>query len=265
MIEFRLMGGLELLDSRGRALDALLVQPKRVALLSYLTLAVPHSFCRRDRLLATFWPELDAEHARAALRQSVHVLRRTLGDGVIRCRGVEDVGVDPRALVCDALEFDEAIADGRPTEALALYRGPLLDGFYASGLPEFECWLELLRSRVDATAVRAARALSRRAEAAGDLEMAVHWANRGMAIAPDDEGCLRELLDLLRRTGDRAAAIRAYERFARRLRCAWQIEPSEEIQSIARGLRSRSHGAAGWSSDHGVKLTPHPPGHAAGS
>jgi DNA-binding SARP family transcriptional activator len=171
MIEFRLMGGLELLDSRGRGLNSLLAQPKRVALLTYLALAVPYGFCRRDRLLATFWPELDAERSRAALRQAVHVLRRTLGDGVIRCRGVEELGVEPGGLVCDVLEFGEAVAEGRLAEALALYRGPLLDGFYASGLLEFECWLELLRGRLEATAARAAWRLStRRGDRAGRRE-----------------------------------------------------------------------------------------------
>ncbi len=242
MIELRLFGAVDLLDSQGRGLRPLLAQPKRVALLCYLTLAAPYGFCRRDRLLATFWPELDADHARAALRQAVHILRRTLGDGVIRSRGVEELGVDPRGLVSDVLEFEEAIVDGRSAEALALYRGPLLDGFYASGLPEFECWVELLRARLEAAATRAAWGLSGQAKARGDFELAVHWAYRAMAIMPDDESGLRKLLELLRHTGDRTGAIRAYERFARRLRWTYQIDPSEEIQAIARDMRSWTTG-----------------------
>jgi DNA-binding SARP family transcriptional activator len=153
-----------------------------------------------------------------------------------------ELGIHPGELACDALEFEEAIADGRPADALAIYRGPLLDGFYASGLGEFECWVELLRARLEAKAAEAARTLSDQAAVRGNLELAVHWAQRAMGILPDDEGGLRQLLVLLRLTGDRTGAIRAYERFARRIRYTYQIDPSEDIQSIALGLRSSAPG-----------------------
>jgi DNA-binding SARP family transcriptional activator len=240
IIQLRLLGTLDLVDSGGQRLHSLLVQPKRIALLCYLTLAAPRGFCRRDRLLATFWPEVDDRHARAALRQATHVVRREVGDGAIRCRGIEEIGIDPAHLVCDALEFEEAIAAGRPADALALYHGPLLDGFYAPGLPEFECWIELLRARLEAKAAAAARTLTANAAASGNFELAVTWAQRAMEILPDDESVLRHLLTLLRRTGDRTGAIRAYERFARRLQSTYQLDPSDDVQSIARGLRSSS-------------------------
>src|SRR5439155_160938 len=83
MIEFRLLGTLHLTDAEGREVKSLLTRPRRLALLAYLAAATPRGFHRRDTLLALFWPELDQEHARAALRQALHVLRGAFGAGMV--------------------------------------------------------------------------------------------------------------------------------------------------------------------------------------
>src|SRR5438094_220079 len=79
MISFRMLGSVELRDSQGRELDAILRRPKLLALLGYLTIARPWGFQRRDTLVALLWPELDHAHARNALNQAVHALRQALG------------------------------------------------------------------------------------------------------------------------------------------------------------------------------------------
>src|SRR2546426_1437274 len=89
MIEFRLLGTLHLIDAAGREVKSLLTRPRRLALLAYLAAATPRGLHRRDSLLALFWPELDQEHARAALRQALHVVRDALGADVIVTRGDE--------------------------------------------------------------------------------------------------------------------------------------------------------------------------------
>ena len=65
MIELRTLGGLDLHDAQGRELRVILAASKRAALLTYLAVATPRGFHRRDTLLALLWPELDREHARA--------------------------------------------------------------------------------------------------------------------------------------------------------------------------------------------------------
>ena len=55
-------------------------QPKRLALLAYLAAARPFGPHRRDVLTGLFWPELDDTRARAALRQALHGVRKTLED-----------------------------------------------------------------------------------------------------------------------------------------------------------------------------------------
>src|SRR2546427_9434823 len=90
MIELRMLGRLSLTGADGREVRGLLGQPRRLALLAYLAAASPQGFHRRDTLLALFWPELDQEHARAALRQALHVVRDALGGDAVTSRGDEE-------------------------------------------------------------------------------------------------------------------------------------------------------------------------------
>src|SRR2546425_2770560 len=81
MIELRTLGAVDLRDGDGREVRTVVAQPKRLALLVYLAVARPRGFHRRDTLLALFWPELDQERGRAALRKAAHVVRQGLGPG----------------------------------------------------------------------------------------------------------------------------------------------------------------------------------------
>ena len=89
MIELRTLGALELGGPESGAVDALISQPKRLALLIYIAAARPTGFHRRDTLLSLFWPELDQTHARGALRNALSFLRRQLGEAAIVTRGDE--------------------------------------------------------------------------------------------------------------------------------------------------------------------------------
>ncbi|HJQ10839.1 MAG TPA: hypothetical protein VJ840_07380, partial [Gemmatimonadaceae bacterium] len=91
MIRLRTLGALDLRDAEGHECRGLLSQPKRVALLVYLALASSASQ-RRDVLLALFWPELDEEHARNALSQAVHFLRRSLGEHTVIAANGDELG-----------------------------------------------------------------------------------------------------------------------------------------------------------------------------
>ena len=140
-------GCLELTSAESSAVGSVLAQPRRAALLCYLALALPRGFHRRDTLFALFWPEYDAEQAQHALRQSVYFLRRALGPRTIVSRGDEELALAPDQVRCDVWDFDAAIDQGRPADALAHYRGELLPGFHISAAPDFERWLEEERSR----------------------------------------------------------------------------------------------------------------------
>src|SRR5690348_9712656 len=126
MIRLRTLGSVRIHNGDERDLESLLGQPRRVALLAYLALATPRGFHRRDTLLALFWPEHDEAHARNALSQSVHVLRRALGADAIVSRADDELGLEWAGFWCDAIAFEAELDAGHFEAALELYRGPLL-------------------------------------------------------------------------------------------------------------------------------------------
>src|SRR5437870_5249735 len=144
MIELRLLGRLSLTSAAGRDVRALLGQPRRLALLAYLAAATPPGFHRRDSLLALFWPELDQEHARAALRQALHVVRGALGTTAVGGRG--DEALLRRLATVLARHGDRAGA----LQAYEEFRGRLAVEYQAEPAPETEALVAALRARQQA-------------------------------------------------------------------------------------------------------------------
>jgi len=237
LVELRILGSLQLRAADGRQVETLVRHAKRTALLAYLAAAIPRGPHRRDTLLALFWPESDAPHARAALNQALYVLRSALGDEAITPRGDGEVGLSGDVVWCDAAAFEAALDDGRPGDALALYRGNLLEGFFVTGAPEFERWLERERARLRERASQGAWALAEERAAAGDTGEAGRWARRAADLVPADEPMARRLMTFLNTLGDRAAAIRAYETFVSRLAEEYELEPSSETNALAEAIR----------------------------
>lgn len=245
MIRLDMLGALSLRGADGHELRTILAQPKRLALLAYLAMESARGFQRRDQLFGLLWPDLDQAQARQALRQSLYFLRQTLGPTVLVNRGAEEIGVSPDALSCDARTFADLLRDGHLAEALALYRGDLLAGFYvADASPAFDQWLESTRVQIREQAVAAAWKLAEVHERDHHATEAAHWARFAARLAPDDEGVLRRLLLLLDRTGDRAGAARAYAEFADRLKAEFDVEPSAETLAIMQAMRLRLNTAA---------------------
>lgn len=264
MIELRILGPIDLRASDGTELRPVLSQPKRLVLLAYLA-AAPGSFHRRDTLLGLLWPELDQKRARAALRQSVYHLRRTLGSGVVIGRGDEELGVDPSRLWCDVAAFRQAFAEGRFRDAVDRYRGELLGGVYIDGALAVERWIESERARLQAMAAKAAWSL---AEAtAEDPVAAAEWARRAVEFMPDDEASVRRLIGFLASSGDRAGALRVYQELARRLERDYEVTPSDATRELIERVRAADPGLADDRAESGLPgaRTRRPPGGGAHS
>lgn len=235
-----LLGGIALRDDSGADREGVLAQSKVVALLAYLALSPGGRFQRRDKLVGLLWPELDQEHARAALRKALHLVRSGLGDEVIRARGDEEVGVDSAHLWCDAVAFTDACDGGSLEAALELYDGELMPGFHLSECEAFDEWLEAERAELRERAAAAAWALAEILEKDLKRTLAGRWARRAVQYAGTDERVLRRTMEMLERVGDRAGALHLYEGFARRLRKELEVDPSPETAALARRLRGTS-------------------------
>jgi len=243
MIEFRVLGRAELRDGERDQLASILAQPKRLAVLAYLCLAGRGGFVRRDELVAVFWPERDTKRARAALNQSLYVLRRTLGPEVIPGRGAEEVGVAFSELDCDATTFLDRLDRGDLAGALDLYDGDLLPALHLDSR-EADRWFEEMRADLRNRALAAARELGSEAAERGDLELACERYGRGLEIVPASESAARGLVESLWREGRRTAALEAFERFAARLSTEYGVEPGAELLELVERIR-QGNGAQG--------------------
>ena len=239
MIRLRTLGALDLRDQNGIEIRSVLAQPRRLALLVYLAVATPRGFHRRDRFLALFWPDREADRARASLNRAIHFLRRELGEDVLLSRGNEEIGLNGDRFWSDAAHFDEAVEGQRWRDAIEMYRGDILTGFYVSGAAGFEEWLELERARLRERASVAAWVVAEEEEKAGNLAQAVQRARRAVELSPFHEVGLRRLLALLDRAGDRAGAGLAYQQFEQQMEAELELSPSPETRALIASIRLR--------------------------
>ncbi len=208
-------------SKRARALLGLLVVDRRM-----------HS---RSSLAARFWPDVLDESARTSLRSALAALRRALGPEseryVLATR--DGVGLADASLVwTDVAEFERCVEEGRLEDALALARGELLPGLDDDWVYE----------RRDAHRDRVAEVLGQLAADAdqeGDLQAAIEHTRRQVALDPLAEEPQRNLMRRLAAAGDRAAALRVYERLSRRLRDELRLAPAHETRELAESLRGR--------------------------
>lgn len=238
MLTLKAFGALDFRDDACASVPALLAQPKRAALLAYLVLAHPDAMCRRDTLLALFWPDLDQEGGRHALSQALSFLRRHLPEGTLAVRGNDEVGVDPARVRSDVGAFRHALADGAWSDALSHYQGELLQGLHVSGAAPFTDWLDRERERLREAAADAAWKHAHALVAAGSPAEAERTAQRALHLVPTDESAVRGFIRALAAGGDRAAALRFYEKFASVLAVELEVDPAPETRAVADAIRS---------------------------
>jgi len=232
------LGTLHLSCSEGGDLSSILSQPKRFALLVYLALAEPRGYHRRDSLLTLFWPEMDANHARNSLSQSLSFLRRKLPEGLVLSRGTEEVGLDHERISTGVDALEKAVAERRWADALDLYTGEFLKGFHLSETLEFDEWMEGERDRLRELAAGAAWAMAQDQIQRGELVAAERTAQRALKLVWSDETPVREFMRALAGAGDRAAALNLYERFCSKLREELDLEPSVATVATADAIRN---------------------------
>ncbi|HYW49475.1 MAG TPA: BTAD domain-containing putative transcriptional regulator, partial [Gemmatimonadaceae bacterium] len=191
MLLLRLLGGLSL-SMDGIRLTGPATQRHRLALLALLAGARSKGQSR-DRLVAWLWPERDSERARNLLNQGVHALRRTIGETAI-ISDQNDLRLDPVALACDVVAFEDAVAAGELERAIALYTGPFLDGFHLPGTSEFEQWATGERERLRRVYTRS---LERLAESAEDRREWRAAADRWRALVAEEPYDARTTLRLM--------------------------------------------------------------------
>lgn len=237
MIQLRTLGRIDVLGSDGTPHNAVVAQPKRLALLAFLALASARGFVRRDTLVAMFWPDLDDEHARGALSQALRFLRRELGDDAFTRRGEEEIALDLSRVTSDVGAFDRAHQDSDHRRAIELYAGEFLDGLHVAQAPDVDQWLDSERRRLSLLYAKSLDAMSDVLLGAGDATGALVYLRKLVAQDPYNGAVAIKHMRALVAAGDRAGAIAHAGEHAERLASDLEAEPDPDVSSFAAHLR----------------------------
>ena len=222
----------------GDARVSLISQPRRLALLAYLSLCRPHRLHSRDVLLALLWPESSQNDGRHALRNALHAIRKALSPDVIVSEGDALIGIDRSVLLCDANVLENEISRGA---ALAPNRleCELMEGFHVAGAPQFERWMDAERRRFEEVVISALWQVADSLDRNNDQRAAIAVARSARSRAPHDERSLRRIIELLDKNGDAAAAIVEYDSYASALDRDFGVAPSPAVMQLASDVRAR--------------------------
>jgi predicted ATPase/DNA-binding SARP family transcriptional activator len=185
---------------------------------------------RRSEVAALLWPDADARHAAANLRQTLRTLV-TGPFGPLVGRDRERVWVEAAS---DVPGFEEALREGRWDDAVAAYRGRFLDGFELDDAREFDAWLESERAAVALGWRHACVAVIEDALARGAYAEAQRVADLVLRDDPLDEPVVRLALRACERAGDRAGVRRRFEAFQALLERDVGVAPDVETLAVAR-------------------------------
>lgn len=210
-------------------------QRRRLALLALLAASGERGLSR-DQILGYLWSESAAGNARHALEQLIHTLRRALGESVFS--GTNPVRLEPQVVTSDVAEFESALARGSVADAVALYRGPFLNGFYLDDAPEFERWATGERARLATRYLEALERLASDAEKTGDYSAAVRWRRLFVEADPISSRSALALMRALAAAGDRTAALRHARVYEELVRQELESEPDPSIAKYAATLRA---------------------------
>src|SRR5438874_5752293 len=241
---------------------------KAQALLLYL--AVEGGMHQRRQLDAFLWPDSEPHEARAALRNAIALLRRLLGDPEASSYPHTHVlsqhdllSLDPHAPI--ELDLDVVLHAWKeahklstlPSQehhaalvtlvqrALALVRGPFLDGFWLGEDAPFDAWREQQQRQWQVRLLLLLDRLSFWQEAAGEFEPASATLARWVALDRLSEEASRRLMRMSLARGDAAAALQVYASLQAHLAEALQITASPETVALAEHSRALAKGRRG--------------------
>src|SRR6266446_5260765 len=216
----------------------------------------------RSRLVGLLWDRSADAQARMSLRQSLSELNSVVNRHVPGLVEIDRDSVRLAVQKCwvDALAILEASADATAdTGNLVQPDGERLLEDLDGITPSFDQWLEAERTRFEDRVRKILEAeLDRLTEQNARPEVRAAAARRLLNFEPTHEGAVRSLMRAFAQMGDRAQAIREFERCRRVLLSVLDLPPSKETTAVYEAIRIDSPpvvppmiyaGAAGVDSD----------------
>src|SRR5215212_8258980 len=192
----------------------------------------------RAWLAGMLWPETAPSPALALLRRELTDLRRALGSEAARLHAPTSrtLCLDLTGAEVDLVAFDQAVAQGDRTaleRAVALYRGPLLEGCE-------EAWAFQERQAREERFLDGLERLAAQASQEGDAGQAERYLRRAVGADPLRESAQRRLMQVLAAGGNTTAAMQVYQELRRRLLQEINAEPDAETRALFEQLRAEA-------------------------
>jgi DNA-binding SARP family transcriptional activator len=197
----------------------------------------------RDQIALVFWPEASATQAKNNFHVTLHHLRKTLGAAewiafeddryrVSQRLGLEfDAVTFEREMLAALRALDDPERVERLRAALALYRGDFLEEANVGD------WHFELRDRLRRLWTDGMLALGGLLAQEGRDSDAADVYRRLVVREELHEEAYRRLMTSLARAGERAQAMRAYDRLATLLRTDLDAEPEPETTALRERIR----------------------------
>ncbi|HET9906888.1 MAG TPA: AAA family ATPase [Anaerolineales bacterium] len=245
----------------GGEIPLVLNQLKSRGLLYYL--AATGESHSRDHLATLLWGDSSQSEAYHSLRSSLYHLRKSLRSVNAEEALISDggsIGLSLAWYECDATEFDRLLKQGSEaslSQAVALYKGPFLQGFSLSDAHMFEDWVQMENTRLTHACSEALSRLTTFAEEREAWEIAIGYVNRMIRIDPLSEAAQQRLMRLYLGQGEVGLALRQYRQFENRLKQELGIAPNFETRVLYEdALRQQGGITIIPASHHTSKLTP---------
>lgn len=192
----------------------------------------------REWIAGTLWPEIETSRGFTNLRIVLSELRQMLGEerGRLQSPNRYTLLLDLAGADIDLVRFDAALKSREPEDlkqAIALYRGPLLEGCN-------EEWALQDRLIREQECLHALETLGDAAVRRGELQSACEYFRRAIGIDPWREAAQRRLMEALAQSGERNAALQVYREFVELLRRDPTAVPSEETRALYARLRAEA-------------------------
>src|SRR5256714_4871901 len=241
---------------------------KAQALLLYL--AVEGGLHSRSKLAAFLWPDSEPQAARAGLRNALTQLRSLFADADTSAAPHrhllsqhELLGLNPQApleldldMVQQAYtaaqrfstppsEPQRAALVAQVQQALALVRGPFLDGFWLREETGFDAWVQQQQQQWQVRLLQPCQRPSSWQEAAGELEPVRATLLRWLALDRLSGEASPRLMLLEPALGRASAAFQGYRTPPCGLAEEVQVKPSADTVALAERIRATAAGSRG--------------------
>ena len=221
-------------------------ETKKVAAL-FIYLAGTARAHPREVLATMFWEGYAQIDAQRNFRRMLANLRKDLGDFLVAPRGGDFVALNMETDIWfDFAELESHLlisVDTLPPtaiedviDALKLYEGPFLQGFYPDS-PDFESWASGERDRLERRVAQALRALINIYLLQGRYPAGIELINRLLTLDELDEEAYRLYMVMLALSGQRVAALKQYEACRQILEREMNLEPEPETQDLYQRIR----------------------------